>query len=64
MDLWIDTHKTNSQTIEKLKTDIKNYKGPISIFFDQNCMNSTDRYKIFREDGLLYKDWEDTKGFL
>ena len=64
MDVWIDTHKINSQTIEKLKTDIKNYKGPISIFFDQNCMDSTDRYKIFREDGLLYKDWEDTKGFL
>ena len=49
----------DSNTLEKLKEDINNYKGDKSIRLDLDCMNSCNRYKIFREDGNLYDNWEE-----
>lgn len=34
------------------------WDGEKSIRIDENCMDSSNRYKMFREDGLVYKDWE------
>lgn len=58
IDKWIKEHKTNNETIEKLKKEIASYQGEKSIRMDENCMDSSNRYKIFREDGLVYKDWD------
>ena len=30
----------------------------MSIMFDENCMDSVGRYKIFREDGNIYSTWD------
>lgn len=59
MDNWIKKHKTDKITIENLKKDIDNYNGNISIIFDETCMDSTNRYMVYREDGNLYKDFEE-----
>ena len=37
-----------------MEQDINNYQGSISIRLDKTCMDATDRYKVFREDG--YED--------
>ncbi len=58
---WIDKHKTNDETINNLKEQIINYNGNISIMFDETCMDSTNRYMVFREDGNLYKDFCEVK---
>lgn len=58
IDAWIHQHSTSIETVEKLKKEIENYKGKISIFFDENCMDADNRYRVFREDGRLYKDYE------
>ena len=57
IDSIIDNYKMSRINMEKLKNEVNNYKGDISIRFDENCMDSTDRYKVFREDGNLYNDW-------
>lgn len=57
LDKYIKEHKTNEKTINKLKKEILNYKGNISIVFDENCMDANNRYMVFREDGNLYKDF-------
>lgn len=59
VDNYILNHSIDSNTLEKLKEDINNYKGDKSIRLDLDCMNSCNRYKIFREDGNLYDDWEE-----
>lgn len=58
LDKWINKHKTNRETIDRLRKEIENYKGKISIRLDETCMEAEDRYKIYREDGLLYNDWD------
>ncbi len=61
IDEWIKNNKTSLSTVKKLKNDIKNYHGELSIIFDENCMEAEDRYMVFREDGLLYKDFDSNK---
>lgn len=62
IDEWIDNNKTDHETVNKLIQDIENYKGNKSIRFDANSMDAENRYMVFREDGLLYKDWNDKEG--
>ena len=57
LDDWVKKHRTNKKTIQKLKKEIEKYKGKINIRFDENCMDATNRYKVFREDGNLYDDF-------
>ena len=59
IDAWIDEHRVSEQTVDNLDEDIKNYQGNLSIRLDRNCMEADDRYKVFREDGLVYKDWDE-----
>ena len=61
LDTWIYKHKANDETINNLKKQIINYNGNISIMFDETCMDSTNRYMVFREDGNLYKDFYEVK---
>lgn len=61
LDEWIKNNKTSLNTVEKLKEEIKNYNGKRSIIFDENCMDAENRYMVFREDGLLYKDFDSNK---
>jgi hypothetical protein len=36
------------------------YNGSdVSVRFDGNCQDSHGRYEIFREDGIIYKAWEE-----
>ena len=58
VDNYILDHKIDDDTLNRLKKDIDNYKGNKSIRIDLNCMDSYNRYKIFREDGLVYDSWE------
>ena len=58
VDLYILNHKIDKLKLEKLRKDILNYDGNLSIRLDENCMDAADRYKIFREDGCLYDNWE------
>lgn len=59
MDEYILNHSIDNNTLEKLKKDINKYDGNLSIRLDLDCMNTTNRYKIFREDGNLYNNWEE-----
>ncbi len=58
LDTWINLHKVDDDTLNKLIDSVNNYKGNLSIRMDLNCMDSTDRYKVFREDGIVYDDWD------
>ena len=58
IDEFIKNHSVENNTLNNLREEIKNYKGDKSIFFDENCMASIGRYKIFREDGNIYPTWE------
>ena len=58
IDDYIKNHSIDQNTLNKLQEDINNYDGNISIMLDENCMASTGRYKIFREDGNIYSSWE------
>jgi hypothetical protein len=45
------------------KIDVANcitakYDGGISIRIDLNCMKCEGRYKVYREDGKLYDNWD------
>lgn len=59
VDNYIKKHKVDNNTLEKLKNDINNYNGDLSIRIDEFCMDAEDRYKIFREDGKVYNNWEE-----
>lgn len=59
VDEYILNHKININTLNTLKKDINNYNGNLSIRLDEFCMDSENRYKIFREDGKLYNNWEE-----
>ena len=52
---WIDSH----EFVSDVKYGIENYSN-ISFMFDKNCMDSENRYFIFREDSQVYKTWTDT----
>lgn len=56
---YILNHSISKNTFNKLKENINNYKGNLSIRLDNNCMDSINRYKIYREDGNLYDSWSD-----
>jgi hypothetical protein len=45
--------------LDRLEQDINNYQGNISIRLDKTCMDATDRYKVFREDGYVYNNWDE-----
>ena len=59
VDKYIKEHSIDENTLNKLKKDINNYCGELSIRLDLECMKSEDRYKIFREDGNVYNNWEE-----
>ena len=59
IDGWIDEHRVDEETLKRLEQDVANYKGNISIRMDKTCMDATDRYMVFREDGYLYRDWDE-----
>lgn len=54
---YILNHSIDKKTFEKLKEDINNYKGNLSIRLDDNCMDSIGRYEIYREDAKVYDTW-------
>lgn len=58
VDDYILNRKIDDVTLSILKKDIDNYNGNKSIKLDMNCMDADNRYKIFREDGYVYDDWE------
>ena len=57
IDNYIKCHSIDSNTLNKLISDVDNYMGSLSIRMDLDCMNAICRYKVFREDGNLYDDW-------
>ena len=59
IDEWINSHNIDIKTLNKLEEDINNYCGNLSIRLDKNCMDAENRYKVFREDGYLYNDWDE-----
>ena len=59
IDDWIDEHKVDNETLNRLEQDINNYQGSISIRLDKTCMDATNRYKVFREDGYVYNNWDE-----
>lgn len=58
VDNYILNNSVDDDTLNKLKRDVKLYDGNLSIRVDMDCMDSNDRYKIFREDGLVYDNWD------
>lgn len=58
IDDWIINNKISEDTVNNIKNDIESYHGNKSIIFDENCMEAENRYMVFREDGLLYKDFD------
>ncbi len=59
IDEWIDKHRVDEETLAKLDEGVANYHGDISIRMDKTCMDATDRYKVFREDGQEYNNWDE-----
>lgn len=59
MDNWIKEHELSDRWKEILNYDVSEYEGPLSIRYDATCLDATNRYMIFREDGILYKDWNE-----
>ena len=59
VESWIRTHKMKEEQICLLEEQILQYKGKLSIRLDRNCMDATNRYEIYREDGNLYRDWDE-----
>lgn len=55
---WIDENEMKD--FANIYNIINKYNGEeVSVRIDTNCQDSHGRYEIFREDGLLYKKWED-----
>ena len=61
IDEWIKNNKASENITIDLKREIQSYHGNKSIIFDENCMEAENRYMVFREDGLLYKDFDSNK---
>ena len=58
VDKYIDSYSINDNTLNKLIDDVNKYNGNLSIRMDLDCMNCEGRYKIFREDGKVYDNWD------
>jgi len=58
-DNYIHNHSIDNNTLNLLTEDVSKYSGNLSIRLDENCMDSIDRYKIYREDGKVYDSWKD-----
>lgn len=61
VDDYIRNHRMSAERLRRLKEEILNYDKDKSIRLDEFCMDATDRYKVFREDGNLYDDWDQVK---
>ncbi len=59
IDEWINKHRIDPETLNNLEKDIKAYQGDLSIRLDKDCMTADNRYKVFREDGDVYNDWDE-----
>ena len=60
MDEWIEKHRLNDITANKLQNQILDYDGDVSIFFDESCMDATNRYMVYRPDANLYANYDTT----
>ena len=58
VDEYILNNSIDDNTLNSLKNDIDSYNGDLSIRLDLNCMDCDGRYKIFREDGMVYDNWD------
>ncbi len=58
-DKWIADNEASQEFKTQLQKEINDYKGKLSIQFDENCMISENRYKVFHSDGHLYDTWGD-----
>lgn len=58
VDKYILNYSVDDNTLNRLKKDIEVYNGNLSIMVDMDCMDSDGRYKIFREDGFVYDNWD------
>lgn len=58
VDKYIDSYSINDNTLNKLIDDVNKYNGNLSIRMDLDCMKCEGRYKIFREDGKVYDNWD------
>lgn len=55
---WIRENQFSSN----IEIEVKAYKrNGVSVVLDENCMDSKNRYIIFREDGNIYSTWTDTE---
>lgn len=55
---WIMKNKMNNY--KKIYDIVDEFNGTnVSIRIDTNCQDSTNRYKIFREDSFVYNDWSE-----
>jgi organic radical activating enzyme len=59
IDEWINKHRIDPETLNNLEKVIKTYQGDLSIRLDKDCMTADNRYKVFREDGDIYNDWDE-----
>ena len=58
VDNYILKNSVDIDTLNRLVKDVELYNGDLSIRMDLDCMNCEGRYKIFREDGLVYDNWD------
>ena len=58
VDKYIINNSVDIDTLDRLKKDVELYDGDLSIRMDLNCMDCDGRYKIFREDGYVYDNWD------
>ena len=58
VDDYIINNSVDLDTLDNLKNDVELYNGDLSIRMDLDCMDSEGRYKIFREDGYVYDNWD------
>ena len=53
---WVDKNKLEDLT--NIYNIVSRFNGSdTSVRIDTNCQNSVNRYKVFREDGITYKEW-------
>lgn len=54
---WIGEHQFKGR--DDLKDLIFAFKDTVSIVYDFDCQNGSNRYHIYRSDGNVYKTWEE-----
>ena len=53
---WVDKNKMTD--LSNIYDIVERFNGAdTSVRIDTSCQDSTDRYKVFREDGLVYDNW-------